>query len=144
MQIMRYQADKNQRTLVKHWRHHGGSAAITTSVGGGFVDVVLGREGHTLLAEFKNPAGGGTALRKSQDTFRKGWKGGPIVKITSVYEMDEILARPMVTGVHAAVGDAAWAIVNDDVMQFGTRDERHAAALAVLDTMVGQLLGVSG
>ena len=140
---MRYQADRNQRTLVKHWRDHGGSAAMTSGVGGGFPDVVLGKEGITILAEVKNPAGRGTKLRKSQASFAFDWKGGPIVKIATVFEMDEILARPLVTGVRQAVSEAAWAIAEDDMMQFGTRDERHAAAIRVLDELAGQILRVS-
>lgn len=139
--MRRSRSDDNQKPLVNHWRKHGGSAVITSSVGGGFVDTVLGKDGITLLAEFKNPAGRGTALRESQQKFRREWKGGPIVEISSVVEMDPMLLRPLVTGVRQAVDEAAWAIANNAGLQFWTRDERQAAATAVLDALVGKLLG---
>ena len=65
------------------------TVAVTTGVGGGFFDNVIGFQGLTVLAEMKTPGG---ALRPSQERFIREWKGGPLV----VADSPELLVRQLI------------------------------------------------
>lgn len=49
---------------------------LTTGVGLGFPDAILGWRGQTYLLELKSPGG---ALRGSQIMWLAAWKGGPVI-----------------------------------------------------------------
>lgn len=62
----------------------GVKVVITTGVGGGFVDLVLGWRGMTILAEVKRPK---KKLDPDQVTFRDTWPGGPIIMADSAEDL---------------------------------------------------------
>ncbi len=64
--------DENQGTIVGCLRRAGYSVHITSGVGGGFPDLVVGGHGVNLLMEVKTAKG---KERSKQTDFRVGWKG---------------------------------------------------------------------
>ncbi len=64
--------DGNQDDIVSALRRAGYSVAITSDVGGGFTDLVLGRNGRNLLMEIKVKGG---KLTPKQQQFHDDWKG---------------------------------------------------------------------
>jgi hypothetical protein len=81
MGYRRHRADSNQSGLVELLRLCGVSVVITSQVGGGLGDVVLGFRGKTHLAEIKN--GQKWEYTKAQREFRRTWNGAPIEVLTS-------------------------------------------------------------
>ena len=71
--------DQNQAGLIRDLRTAGFSVADTSSVGKGFPDLVIARNGRTLLVEVKTKKG---QLRQSQRDFIAGWSAGVIVAKT--------------------------------------------------------------
>lgn len=72
--------DANQREIVEGLRALGASVAVTSSLGGGFPDLVVGWRGTNHLLEIKAPPGarGGTSrARMTQDerSWHAGWRG---------------------------------------------------------------------
>lgn len=65
-------------------KHLGAVVVITTGIGGGFVDLVLGWRGMTILAEVKRP---GKKLDPDQVDFRDTWPGGPIIRADSAEDL---------------------------------------------------------
>jgi hypothetical protein len=79
--VRRYgKPDSTQAEIVAAAKALGASVAVTTAVGRGFPDLIVGYRGQTLLVEVKSPTG---ALRPSQMAFRETWRGGPFVVIES-------------------------------------------------------------
>ncbi len=79
--------DANQAEIVDALRQVGASVAITSGVGRGFPDLVVGRHGVTYLVEVKP----GDAkdkrqrrLRPSQEEFKATWRGRPVAVLRSV------------------------------------------------------------
>ena len=72
---MRYarKIDTNQTEIVNTFRQIGASVAITSAVGKGFPDLVVGYAGRTLLVEIKSTR---TAKHTpDQLAFQSTWKG---------------------------------------------------------------------
>lgn len=76
--------DKNQREIVEALRAAGCSVVITSHVGAGFPDIVVGRAGATYLLEIKGKRG---KLTKPQVKFFDEWRGNAVV----VRTVDEAL-----------------------------------------------------
>ena len=76
--------DKNQQQIVSALRKLGCSVAITSDVGSGFPDVIVGYNGRNYLIEIKSSKG---KLRKSQEDFRDKWVGQWAV----CYSLEEVL-----------------------------------------------------
>ena len=68
--------DINQQAIVTALRQWGASVAVTSAIGGGFPDLVVGVNGVNVLLEVKRPhppsAG---ALTDDEDRWHAGWQG---------------------------------------------------------------------
>jgi hypothetical protein len=89
--------DAGDAELVTLARRLGATVTITSHVGFGFPDWVLGIRGATILVERKTRGG---AYRTSQVQFYRRWTGGPIVKVETT---DDLL------GLLTAGDPAGWA-----------------------------------
>jgi len=69
--------DRNQSEIVKALRSMGLSVHITSSIGGGFPDLVSGYGGFTYLNEIKDglKPPSGRALTEMEQKFFDAWKG---------------------------------------------------------------------
>lgn len=80
--------DKNQPDILAFARNRLGvrkdSAVVTTGVGGGFPDTVLGFHGLTVLVEVKGKDG---KLSPSQVAFMAAWDGGPVLVVDSAEDL---------------------------------------------------------
>ena len=83
-------SDDNQAGIVADLRRIPGcSVAITSAVGKGFPDFVVGFRGSNFLVELKNPAtirGQKPDTFQRQEAFRSGWHG-QLLKATSFKEI---------------------------------------------------------
>jgi Holliday junction resolvase len=69
--------DDNQTAIVKALRNAGCSVAITSDVGGGFPDLVIGAHGKNYLLEVKdgNKPPSERKLTAAQNSFHGEWEG---------------------------------------------------------------------
>lgn len=69
--------DDNQKTLVQHLRRCGFSVAVTSALGKGFPDIVVGSSGRNYLFEIKDPAKCPARRRLTEDEaeFKTKWRG---------------------------------------------------------------------
>lgn len=79
--------DKNQNELVKQMRSLGMSVVITSTVGDGFTDVVVGCFGITVLAEIKDGEKKKTQLTPHQVKFHDEFKGAKVI----IYKIEHCL-----------------------------------------------------
>jgi hypothetical protein len=77
--------DSNQAAIVRMWREMGASVAITSAVGNGFPDTVVGIHGENYLAEIKPDEK--AKLTPAQVIFHRTWNG----KIYVVRSMDDAI-----------------------------------------------------
>lgn len=79
--------DSNQTEIVEGLRKCGYSVAITSAVGNGFVDIIVGRPGSNILMEIKDPSQKPSKRRLTSDQvkFHTEWKG-PIAVIETLEE----------------------------------------------------------
>ena len=85
--------DGNQNEVVKNLRKVPGvTVAITSMVGGGFPDIVVGYRGENLLIELKDPSQPKSArkLTKPEQKFHDTWMGSYYVCETAT-EILELL-----------------------------------------------------
>lgn len=82
--------DGNQPSVVKELRAAGYSVEITSALGNGFVDLVVGRQceqcrGLNLLVELKDPAQPPSKRKLTDDEtkFHAGWLGPKMVATTA-------------------------------------------------------------
>jgi len=81
--------DANQNEIVKALRDAGASVKITSKVGDGFPDLVVGNNGETFLMEAKMPRKGRkTAL---QAIFFETWTGGSLSIVKTPEEALKII-----------------------------------------------------
>lgn len=71
--------DANQPGTVDLLRSSGWSVHITSSLGGGFPDLVCARGGFTAVVELKNLEGKGMRLSLDEQAFSNVWKGVYII-----------------------------------------------------------------
>jgi len=76
--------DKNQAAIVDALRKAGASVFVTSKVGSGFPDLVVGYGGATYLLEIKNPnvPKSDRQLTKEQSVFFCFWRGHVEVVLT--------------------------------------------------------------
>lgn len=69
--------DDNQSEIVEAYRAHGCSVAITSAVGDGFTDIVVGYRGLSELVEIKDGSKKPSLqkLTPDQERFHGEWKG---------------------------------------------------------------------
>ena len=93
--------DANQGEIVDALRVIGATVAITSGLGDGFPDLVVGYQQATVLMEVKdgNKAPSERQLTPDQLKWHAAWTGGPVAVV-----MD---ARGAVTACRAAVGGGA-------------------------------------
>lgn len=65
--------DSNQTEIVNTFRQLGASVSVTSAVGKGFPDLVVGYAGRTMLVEVKSRAK--AAHTPDQLAFQSTWKG---------------------------------------------------------------------
>lgn len=81
--------DANQTLIVRDLRKIGATVAITSMVGGGFPDIVVGWRGKNFGFEIKDPSAAlsDRRLTKDEKDFHGMWQG----QICKVETMEEIL-----------------------------------------------------
>ena len=81
--------DANQTKIVTDLRRIGFSVAITSSLGKGFPDLVVGKNGINYLFEIKDAdkPPSGKRLTEDEQKFFDGWRG----QVNKVETIDEIL-----------------------------------------------------
>jgi hypothetical protein len=85
-------SDGNQAAIVATLRAAGASVTVTSTVGGGFVDLVVGFKGNTYLLECKNPDGRGrNSLTPVEIEWFKHWRGGPAAVVNSPEEATRVI-----------------------------------------------------
>lgn len=89
---MRYahKVDINQKAIVHALRKAGLSVAITSSIGDGFPDLVVGRAGTTYLLEVKQDKGD---LTPDERKFVDAWRGHYAI-VRNVSEAYEVCGVP--------------------------------------------------
>jgi len=91
-QVMRRagRVDANQQLIVNALRRVGCSVAVTSNLGGGFPDLVVGRAGHNYLMEVKDGDKPPSRQRLTEDEMRwhEAWRG----QVYIVYGIDDALA----------------------------------------------------
>lgn len=98
---MAKRVDRNQPEIVKLWRELGYEVRVTSDLGGGFPDVVLGRWGLTIPCEIKSSARPSKDLTPLERAFFQTWPGLAIL-------------------VHSPESVMQWhALLNDAVMNSG-------------------------
>lgn len=75
--------DGNQNKIVKQLRQLGFSVAVTSQLGKGFPDIVVGKDGRNLLVELKDPNQPASARKLTPDEmeFHNNWRGEIIVAL---------------------------------------------------------------
>lgn len=79
--------DRNQSSVVKHFRELGASVTHLHSVGGGVPDLVVGYNGENYMVEVKSPRG---KLNEKQVEYFNNWNG-QICVIRTNKEVEELL-----------------------------------------------------
>jgi Holliday junction resolvase len=75
--------DKNQQVIVEEFRKLGFCVYITSHVGRGFPDILIGMGNtHTILVEIKSTEK--AKFTDAQNEFMSKWTGGPVVRIDSI------------------------------------------------------------
>lgn len=74
--------DTNHAMLVKALRNMGCSVFDSSRVGAGFPDAVVGKNGKTLLCEFKKNAK--APFTEAQQLFMTNWKGSAVARIHDI------------------------------------------------------------
>lgn len=82
--------DDNQKQIVSELRQLGASVAVTSAVGKGFPDLIVGFLGVTYLVEVKQK-GSEKRLSKEQIDFHETWRGNPVLIITSTDDFLNII-----------------------------------------------------
>jgi len=74
---IRARTDKNQANIVKEARKLGASVAITSQLGKGFPDIVIGHQGKNYLIEIKDGESPSSAQRLTPDEahWHAAWRG---------------------------------------------------------------------
>lgn len=78
-------SDLNQKEMVRRLRLRGYTVRHTHTIGRGFPDLVVGRNGVTLLVEAKRYGG---KLTPQEREFFETWRGAAII----AYSADDVIA----------------------------------------------------
>lgn len=80
--------DKNQKAIVEALEAAGASVLVTSRMGSGFPDLVVGLRGKNILIEVKNPENsyGRKGFNKNQQNFADFWRGSPPIIVRTVDE----------------------------------------------------------
>lgn len=74
---LKARVDVNQKKIVNQLRRCGFSVAITSQLGNGFPDIVVGAAGRNYLFEIKDPEKPNSARKLTDDekSFQEAWSG---------------------------------------------------------------------
>ncbi len=78
--------DQGQQDIVDLVRDLPATVVNTTIVGDGFVDLVVGFQALTILAEIKKP-GAKPKRQDNQEDFARTWRGGPVLLANDGHEL---------------------------------------------------------
>lgn len=79
--------DDNQAETVTALRFFGATVVVTSHVGAGFPDLIVGYRGRTFLLEVKDGQKGAKAkLTPAQERWLAGWQGEPVFVSRSAAE----------------------------------------------------------
>lgn len=84
--------DRNHNDVVARFEQWGATVFETPEVGAGFTDLVVGLCGITLLVEVKDGERPPSErkLRDTQQKFADTWKGGPVLTVETLADVDRI------------------------------------------------------
>jgi len=84
---IRGRTDANQKAIVAALRQIGCSVVVTSQLGNGFPDLVVGRNGHNLFLECKdgNKPPSGRMLTTEEIAFKNAWRG----QLWTVFSLEE-------------------------------------------------------
>jgi len=84
----RGRTDANQARIVEALRRVGASVSVTSGVGNGFPDLLVGWRGRTILIEIKDgeKPPSERKLTEAEAYFLENWKGGPAVVVKDEQE----------------------------------------------------------
>lgn len=90
--------DANQQAVVEGLRKAGASVAITSALGDGFPDLVVGYHGRTVLMELKDGRAKTHSryLTGAEVAFHFHWRGAPCVVVESLEQAMECLVSDAV------------------------------------------------
>jgi Holliday junction resolvase len=80
--MRRKRVDANQKQITKELRDLGFSVALTHTIGKGFPDIVVGKNGVTLLVELK--ANKKAKLTPDEKAFLENWQGSFLVATSTL------------------------------------------------------------
>jgi len=85
----RAKIDVNQPEIVKNLRKLGYSVAVTSSLGKGFPDILVGHNHKNFMFEIKDPNKPPSQVKLTDDelTFHRKWRG----QINTVFDAEEII-----------------------------------------------------
>jgi hypothetical protein len=89
--------DENQNEIVKIFRQLGASVFVTSMVGHGFGDIVVGFRGKNYIFELKDESKRPASRKKftiAEKTFMDNWKGhiGVLYSVEDVIKFMEIIS----------------------------------------------------
>ena len=80
--------DKNQQEIVAEFRRLGFSVYITSHVGAGFPDLMVGKSGKTILVEIKSSES--AKWTGSQLEFMSKWQGGTVMRVNNIEDVQKL------------------------------------------------------
>jgi len=85
--------DGNQKEVTKQLRQMGCTVAITSMLGEGFPDIVVGYNGRNYLLELKDPAQPPSKRKLTPDEkdWHEKWRGSVHIIITAQQAMDMMM-----------------------------------------------------
>jgi len=81
--------DANHSEIVKAFREFGCSVFDTSRVAGGFPDIIVGKNGITVLVEIK--ADSKKKFTAAQDMFMLNWKGSAVSRIQDLEGVENLV-----------------------------------------------------
>ena len=80
--------DKNQTEIVKEFRRLGFSVYITSHVGRGFPDLMVGKNRKTILVEVKSSEN--AKWTEPQLEFMSKWEGGTVMRVNNIEDVQKL------------------------------------------------------
>jgi len=92
----RGRTDANQARIVEALRRLGASVSVTSGIGNGFPDLLVGYRGRTTLLEIKDgeKPPSERKLTEAEAYFLGNWKGGPAVVVENEREAITAVLKP--------------------------------------------------
>ena len=101
-----HKPDKNQTEIIHALQRAGCTVTDTSSIGGGFPDLAVGRQGVNYLLEVKNPKGRNRVDEKQID-FHITWQGQIVVVRSAEEALQAVGALPYIVLANVCVQTTA-------------------------------------